>query len=276
MLSCRLYFERLVKSAAWNRIGSSAAGANVDPVKDPALATSAKTDVTPSSVMSNNSDLADAWRKSGLSCKPDDVAASLLFYRLPQSTKAQVAVTGKDSDEQNSNGYSQKGKDTPKVDLRGRRSNAYARAFALTQDGNLLRDGNQGREPLVYFPPLFPRLLQCSIQAKQDADAMPANHSGGLGTSGPDEQSGKRKDILVGEDDGSAKRPRIQIESDAPASAASPETAQLQALQASSTGQQPSLQPPTDVALVSSPATTLLYDVNRHGCHATNALCSLS
>lgn len=37
-----------------------------------------------------------------------------------------------------------------------RRFNSYAEAYKDTQDRMLRRDGNQGKEPLVFFPPLFP------------------------------------------------------------------------------------------------------------------------
>ena len=230
VLSSRLYFERLVKSAVWTSLGSSVGGATVDQVQDPAVSGARKADVTSSNVISNNSDLADAWRKSGLSCKPDDTAASLLFYRASQNTDGQE-VQNPSVDAQKVSTPIASFDTTKSIDLRVRRSNIYARAFTTTQDGNLLRDGNQGREPLVYFPPLFPRLLQCSIQASKDFDAMVAKGFNFVGVSGPEGSTAKRKDSVVGEnvDGSSAKKPRIEVEQELPSvNSASPATAQPQ------------------------------------------------
>ena len=47
-----------------------------------------------------------------------------------------------------------------------RRYNAYAKIFSSSWDGISVRDGNQGCEPLVFFPPLFPLLEECSKRAR--------------------------------------------------------------------------------------------------------------
>jgi len=47
-----------------------------------------------------------------------------------------------------------------------RRYNVYAKLFSSSWDGISVRDGNQGCEPLVYFPPLFPLLEECTKRAR--------------------------------------------------------------------------------------------------------------
>ena len=55
------------------------------------------------------------------------------------------------------------------------RYNAYAKLFSSSWNGISLRDGNQGCEPLVFFPPLFPLLEEVSKNARMkipSAEAM--------------------------------------------------------------------------------------------------------
>jgi hypothetical protein len=47
-----------------------------------------------------------------------------------------------------------------------RRFNSYAKLFSGSHDGIFARDGSQGCEPLVFFPPLFPLLQKSSKLAK--------------------------------------------------------------------------------------------------------------
>jgi hypothetical protein len=49
-----------------------------------------------------------------------------------------------------------------------RRFNAYAKLFSSCWDEVTVRDGNQGTEPLVFFPPLFPLLKESSKKARID------------------------------------------------------------------------------------------------------------
>lgn len=52
-----------------------------------------------------------------------------------------------------------------------RRCNAYTKVFNGSWDGISVRDGNQGSEPLVFFPPLFPLLLEASKRPRVDSKA---------------------------------------------------------------------------------------------------------
>ena len=57
-----------------------------------------------------------------------------------------------------------------------RRHNAYAKLFSSRWDGFSIQDGNQGSEPLVFFPPLFPLLEQSSKRARlEEYAARPAH-----------------------------------------------------------------------------------------------------
>ena len=66
-----------------------------------------------------------------------------------------------------------------------RRVNKYVDAYNLFLDKNI-RDGQQGSEALVYFPPLFPGLQICASRSNQDIEALRARSAS----------------------DGTAKRPR--------------------------------------------------------------------
>jgi len=56
------------------------------------------------------------------------------------------------------------------------RVNSYVEAFRFFH-GSRVPDGQQGSESAVYLPPLFPRLLQCSMQAEEDTRAIRATRS---------------------------------------------------------------------------------------------------
>jgi hypothetical protein len=51
------------------------------------------------------------------------------------------------------------------------RSNAYSSVFASTSHNLWSGEGKQGMEPLVYFPPIFPRMRECMIRASADIEA---------------------------------------------------------------------------------------------------------
>lgn len=56
--------------------------------------------------------------------------------------------------------------------LQTSRSNFFSASFSADRDENIIYDGNQGTEPLIYFPPLFPRLLECAKLAGRDVFAL--------------------------------------------------------------------------------------------------------
>lgn len=118
----------------------------------------------------DDSDFADSWLKSGLSFKADDQAASLLVY---QSRPKEDAVDTDEASDSDSPGDSTKEND-PAKDLTEpkRRFNAYAKLFSSCWDGNIIHDGNQGSEPLVYFPPLFHGMLEYHSKPKSTSKAQ--------------------------------------------------------------------------------------------------------
>lgn len=77
-----------------------------------------------------------------------------------------------------------------------RRYNAYAKLFSSSWNGISLRDGNQGCEPLVFFPPLFPLLEEASKKAKiQYSESSEVSGEGDAKAAGKSEfSSQKRKD----------------------------------------------------------------------------------
>ena len=91
--------------------------------------------------------------------KIDENPSSLLFYEPYQDSSS------------NSNGSSTKNMHSEIVDVNienktYRRYNAYAKLFSSSWNGISVRDGNQGCEPLVFFPPLFPLLEEVSKKAR--------------------------------------------------------------------------------------------------------------
>eukprot|EP00550_Attheya_septentrionalis_P010565 CAMPEP_0198304546 /NCGR_PEP_ID=MMETSP1449-20131203/57458_1 /TAXON_ID=420275 /ORGANISM="Attheya septentrionalis, Strain CCMP2084" /LENGTH=2889 /DNA_ID=CAMNT_0044007071 /DNA_START=128 /DNA_END=8797 /DNA_ORIENTATION=- len=158
-------------------------------------------------------DLAEGWRRSGLSCKVNDIAASFLVYNLPRSHRGTRGVKRpidygalEDRDIVESHDEKQAAdhaldfplenngdevhfswkkqrklngkRDSFSFDLmcngNGQRTNAYSISFGASQGARSLRvrDGNVGCEPLLYFPPLFPGMRQCSQQVSFDLDYL--------------------------------------------------------------------------------------------------------
>lgn len=78
-----------------------------------------------------------------------------------------------------------------------RRCNAYAKLFSRSWNGIDIRDGNQGCEPLVFFPPLFPLVEKYSKKRKVECSLRTATHPPGTAEatlSGDSNSSVKRKD----------------------------------------------------------------------------------
>lgn len=130
-------------------------------------------------------DLAEKWQKPA--GKPTEIASSLLFY---DSVKPAVLVDG-----------------TPQA-----RANSYSSSFSCSLGEGALRDGNQGAEALVYFPPLFPRMLESSMLAKIDIAARESRKtiSDEVGVDG-----GVPKRNADAVDVHDSKRPRLEQASDA-------------------------------------------------------------
>jgi hypothetical protein len=115
-------------------------------------------------VVSASLDFADASHKSGLNCKPDNLATSLLFYHTLQNISKGKAANLQ-SLEQN-NGLTL---DLTKAKWR---FNVYAKHYSSFWDGNAVHNGNQGCEPIVFFPPLFPGLLECSKRVRLEYESL--------------------------------------------------------------------------------------------------------
>jgi hypothetical protein len=59
------------------------------------------------------------------------------------------------------------------------RYNFFAASFTTSTNVPEIHDGNQGSEALVFFPPLFPRLQECAILAKNDIESLRSRDSAG-------------------------------------------------------------------------------------------------
>ena len=114
------------------------------------------------STLSAHGSLVDAWHKSGLSCKPGEMVPSLLSYSSADSKASPSIDDGK------------------AVDSGLPRSNVFSASYSSSRNvvSNLVRDGNQGFEPLAYFPPLFPGLMGASEQAQSDMAHLGFYHDG--------------------------------------------------------------------------------------------------
>lgn len=166
-VTTRWYLEKLRNFSVWTH--PTVALGSTPLAKLPAQSTngpSSVSNVAPPPGVSTSSELADAWHKSGLSSKPDDLASSLLFYRARRSERnldeARDLVTQSIDDKQTSALVSE-----PKNPIASKRFNLYAKLYSTFWDGDSVRDGNQGCEPLVFFPPLFPNLLSNAVRETQ-------------------------------------------------------------------------------------------------------------
>lgn len=84
------------------------------------------------------------------------------------------------------------------------RFNAYSSVFGRRQQHDMQEDGSTGAEGLVYFPPLFPRVLECSRLAKQDVESLRSQRPVRSYPNGDD-----RKRSSDGSSEQEAKRPRL-------------------------------------------------------------------
>jgi hypothetical protein len=189
VLAIRIYLEQFVKSLVLKHLASTSELVASAVPADVLLASSADTSGV---ALEEKSDLIDTWNKSGLSCKPGDFVSSLLFYSpaasalTPLKSEVPTEQEKQRKSSKGAKGAARSGPDTAsrseasslvsKAEATPQRVNKYVGAYDLLND-TLLRDGHQGSEPLVYFPPLFPRLLHCSIQAKHDLEAIRASRA---------------------------------------------------------------------------------------------------
>lgn len=191
-------------------------------------------------VASDNVDLVDTWHKSVLSCKPGGAASSLLVYSSPMSglsngsgsLEKALASSACDDRQMNQVGTAQEQGAKGDSGLKNRsdglvtttRSNAYTKLFSCARDGRVstARDGNQGSEPFVYFPPRFPDILRTAKRLKLDLEHSPsvrvsqlAEHAGGGSTPMDwkipvdEHATNKRKEVVLLASDRNSKRPRL-------------------------------------------------------------------
>lgn len=144
-----------------------------------------------SAVTADHDNLADAWHKSGLSCKPSDMVSSLLSYRPAQlAFSTNHDLSSSDSNTMNiMDAENQTSVQDPQATsqhlievqagsfstpngtaMASQRTNAFSASYCTSREVifNIVKDGNQGCEPLAFFPPLFPSLLGVSELALTD------------------------------------------------------------------------------------------------------------
>eukprot|EP00980_Cylindrotheca_fusiformis_P027865 scaffold22560_cov135-Cylindrotheca_fusiformis.AAC.76 len=197
-LAALLYFEAQCKQGAWastheiSAVGHHASyprGARNVPLVGS----------SPPQVMVGNeySGFADALG-GNTGCAGDDQAASLLFYSMTQqqSSKKLIAAT-EPSTNHTVGSVDGAGTGGTKPNCR---FNAYAKLFSASWNAGEIQDGNQGCEPLVYFPPLFHGLLGFRAGVRHHPPDLSSNRmshpSGGRNdtVSATDRSTTKRKD----------------------------------------------------------------------------------
>ncbi len=143
-LSIRYYFERQVVSS-----GPSSSASNGVALLQVCL----PGEKAPNNVVSpadghsqDGSAFADAWQKSGLGSKSDEKAKSLLCYRANDEQTA-IEHNNKDS-------------------FDGGRFNVYSKIYSSTWESNAVQDGNQGYEPVVFLPPVYPKIQLAPLPSK--------------------------------------------------------------------------------------------------------------
>ena len=176
-LATRFHLERQCKSSVWAPTGLGSVVVPLARLPVPSSTGPGSTsNAVPTSVVNTSSDLADAWHRSGLSSKPDDLATSLLFYRSrieddsSQNKDRKMTAFQSDKKQPYPQLHAQNSDHALDLAMTKRRFNAYAKLFSSRWDMYSVRDGNQGCEPLVFFPPLFPRMLECSARARRQAE----------------------------------------------------------------------------------------------------------
>lgn len=142
------------------------------------------------------------WDRGEVSSKlvTVDKPSTFLFY-LPSEGKSEISMPASSTDD---------AKGAKAGIHENRRFNAYVKLFSGSHDGIFALDGSQGCEPLVFFPPLFPLLLESSKLAQLDRQ----DSSVTLGSTGPIEirQKGEDRSVPHTESNATFKRKRIEPE----------------------------------------------------------------
>jgi hypothetical protein len=231
VVATRLYLERHAKLAVRSQLGIGSGRISLallpDTVGTAAAATSSAPVAAPSATIKISSDLADSWAKSGLSCKPDDSALSLLFYSESSNDPSndddghKVGHSKKVGSHHEKQGNSHMGTlsiEVSSAPRTARRGNSYSKSFSAARDGNVFQDGNQGSEALVYFPPLFPNMLLCSMQAGRDTEALLASKAAAIPEGTYDDSLDdndlpfKRKELEAPEGHGAPNSKRLRVQ----------------------------------------------------------------
>jgi hypothetical protein len=226
VVATRLYLERLAKLAVRSQLGIASGRVSLallpGIVGTAAAATSSAPIATASAAMNSSFDLADSWAKSGLSCKPDDFALSLLFYSGssidPSNDDGQSKKEGSQPGKQGNSHMGTLSIEVSSALRTARRGNSYSKSFSAARDGNVFRDGNQGSEALVYFPPLFPNMLLCSMQASRDTEALLASKAAAIPEGSYDDPLDmsdlpfKRKELEAPEAHGAPNSKRLRVQ----------------------------------------------------------------
>jgi hypothetical protein len=146
---------------------------------------------------SGSADLAEPWRIASLAGKPTEVASSLLFYGASR-TSVSFTVTEDTSPSQVS---------TSSSEAPTQRLNSYSSSFSCTRGESATNDGNQGSEALVYFPPLFPRMLESSVFARNAVASLQARQVASRQAAVQGESLKRTADLASAPD---SKRPRLE------------------------------------------------------------------
>jgi len=151
--------------------------------------------------------LLNSTKAAGDSSSPkiNENPSSLLFYEsyqdLPLASNDSMLKNGLSKSVEANGGNTTK-----------RRFNAYAKLFSSSWNGISLRDGNQGCEPLVFFPPLFPGLADVSKKAriKQISSVKVAGENATRKVDLSSDQKRKERDIAATRNDiqHDSKRPK--------------------------------------------------------------------
>jgi hypothetical protein len=142
-------------------------------------------------------DLAEPWRIASLAGKPTEVASSLLFYGASRNS-ASIVVAHDALPSQVS---------TSSSEAPTQRLNAYSSSFSCTRGESATNDGNQGSEALVYFPPLFPRMLESSVFARNAVSSLQTRQVASSEAAVQGESLKRIADLASAPD---SKRPRLE------------------------------------------------------------------
>jgi hypothetical protein len=186
-LSIRNYFERQILLSG--RSSSGSGGITLSRLSD---TTGIAPNLLPESSTQGGSAMADAWRKSGLGSKPDEMAKALLCYRPIRDGK-------------------RGGESVPNLSKTrtGGRFNAYSRIYSSAWDENCVRDGSQGCEPVVFFPPTHPKMQLAPAATTQKPIAHPIKEHDQFSPASSSHMKRKEIDNVNVSGGAGSKRPRI-------------------------------------------------------------------